>query len=108
MTTEPTPRPEPPHHARPASVLECAAALIEVVLGFSFVVTFILALLLKYTIGLRLDPEAEAAGIDEAEHAESAYDFAVSTSSVLPRASLPDSSNGLDGAVAEKVEAEQS
>jgi membrane protease YdiL (CAAX protease family) len=37
MTTEPTPRPEPPHHARPASVLECAAALIEVVLGFSFV-----------------------------------------------------------------------
>jgi len=35
-------------------------------------------LLLKYTIGLRLDREAEAAGIDEAEHAETAYDFAVS------------------------------
>jgi len=48
------------------------------VLGYSAVVTAILALLLKYTIGLRLDREAEAAGIDEAEHAETAYDFAMS------------------------------
>jgi Amt family ammonium transporter len=46
------------------------------VLGYTAVVTAILALLLKYTIGLRLDREYEAAGIDEAEHAESAYDFA--------------------------------
>lgn len=77
------------------------------VLGFSFVVTLIIALILKYTMGLRLNPEAEAAGIDEAEHAESGYDLAVAASSVLPRATLPDSSNGLDEAVAaEKVEAE--
>jgi Amt family ammonium transporter len=56
------------------------------VLGYSAVVTAILALLLKYTIGLRLDREAEAAGIDEAEHAESAYDFAASGGgSVLTR-----------------------
>lgn len=47
------------------------------VLGYSAIVTAILALLLKYTIGLRLDREAEASGIDESEHAESAYDFAV-------------------------------
>ena len=46
------------------------------VLGYSAVVTAILALLLKYTIGLRLDREAEATGIDEGEHAETAYDFA--------------------------------
>jgi len=46
------------------------------VLGYSAVVTAILALLVKYTIGLRLDAEAEAAGIDESEHAETAYDFA--------------------------------
>ena len=66
-----------------------------------------LALLLKYTIGLRLDEEKESSGIDEAEHAESAYDFAVATGSILPRASLPESSNGLDETVAaEKVEAE--
>ena len=47
------------------------------VLGYSAVVTAILALLLKHTIGLRLDREVEAAGVDEAEHAETAYDFAV-------------------------------
>ena len=56
------------------------------VLGYSGVVTAILALLLKYTIGLRLDREAEATGVDEAEHAESAYDFAASGGgSVLTR-----------------------
>ena len=56
------------------------------VLGYSAVATAILALLVKSTIGLRLDREAEAAGIDEAEHAETAYDFSVpGTSSVFPR-----------------------
>lgn len=59
------------------------------VLGYSAVVTAILALLVKYTIGLRLDREAEAAGIDEAEHAETAYDFAVAgTGSVFSRSSV--------------------
>ncbi len=58
------------------------------VLGYSAVVTAILALLVKYTIGLRLDREAEAAGIDEAEHAETAYDFATAgTGSVFSRTS---------------------
>lgn len=58
------------------------------VLGYSAVVTAILALLVKFTIGLRLDREAEASGIDEAEHAETAYDFTVAaTSSVFSRPS---------------------
>jgi Amt family ammonium transporter len=56
------------------------------VLGYSAIVTAILALLVKHTIGLRLDREAEAAGIDEAEHAETAYDFTVAgTSPVFSR-----------------------
>ena len=46
------------------------------VLLYSLVATTIIALLVKFTIGLRLDDEAEANGIDEAEHAETAYDFA--------------------------------
>jgi len=46
------------------------------VLGYSAIVTAILALIVKYTIGLRLDKEDEANGIDEAEHAETAYEFA--------------------------------
>src|SRR5271154_6150048 len=71
------------------------------VLFYSATVTLIIALILKYTIGLRLSPEAEAAGIDESEHAESGYDFAAATtSSVLPHASVPESSYG------DKVEAE--
>jgi ammonium transporter, Amt family len=76
------------------------------VLFYSGLVTLVLALILKYTIGLRLNPEAEAAGIDEAEHAESGYDFAIVTGSVLPHASLADSANGLEERVDEKVEAE--
>ncbi|MFT4042023.1 MAG: ammonium transporter [Gordonia sp. (in: high G+C Gram-positive bacteria)] len=46
------------------------------VLGYSAVVTAIIAAVLKYTIGLRAEPEAEAVGLDESQHAESAYDFA--------------------------------
>ncbi|SOJ54359.1 Ammonia channel [Mycobacterium simulans] len=76
------------------------------VLIYSGVVTLILALILKYTIGLRLGAEQESAGIDESEHAESGYDFAVASGSVLPRASLSDSTNGLTERVGEKVEAE--
>ncbi len=53
------------------------------VLLYSALGTLIIALLLKYTIGLRLNAEDEATGIDEAEHAESGYDFAVVGSSVL-------------------------
>jgi len=45
------------------------------VLGYSFVVTLILGMLIKYTIGFRVNEESEATGIDENEHAETAYDF---------------------------------
>jgi Amt family ammonium transporter len=77
------------------------------VLAYSAVVTLILALILKYTMGLRLNPEAEASGIDESQHAESGYDFATVTGSVLPHASIPDNSNGMEDRVGEKVEVEQ-
>ncbi|MET0993878.1 MAG: ammonia channel protein, partial [Mycobacterium sp.] len=47
------------------------------VLLYSGIATAILALIVKFTIGLRLDKEDESTGIDEAEHAETGYDFAV-------------------------------
>ncbi len=77
------------------------------VLAYSAIVTLILALILKYTIGLRLSPEAEAAGIDESQHAESGYEFAAAggSGSVLPHASLPESTFG-HNQVGDKVEAE--
>lgn len=46
------------------------------VLAFSGIATLIIALAIKYTIGLRVNEEAEFQGLDESEHAESAYDFA--------------------------------
>jgi ammonium transporter, Amt family len=56
------------------------------VLAYCAIATTILALIVKFTVGLRLTEEDEAAGADEAEHAESAYDFAaVGGSSVLGR-----------------------
>ncbi|MFI9407426.1 ammonium transporter [Nocardia sp. NPDC052316] len=47
-----------------------------VVLAFSFVASLIIAYIVKFTIGLRASDEAESVGLDESEHAETAYDFA--------------------------------
>ncbi|MFR9751950.1 ammonium transporter [Nocardia sp. 004] len=47
-----------------------------VVLAFSFIATLIIAYIVKFTIGLRASEEAESVGLDESEHAETAYDFA--------------------------------
>jgi Amt family ammonium transporter len=46
------------------------------VLAFSFVVSLILGLIIKYTIGIRASEEDEFKGMDESEHAETSYDFA--------------------------------
>jgi Amt family ammonium transporter len=45
------------------------------VLGYSFVITLILGFLIKITIGFRAAKEDEVSGVDEALHAEGAYDF---------------------------------
>jgi ammonium transporter, Amt family len=56
------------------------------VLLYCAIATAILALIVKFTVGLRLSDEDEAAGADEAEHAETGYDFvALASSSVLGR-----------------------
>lgn len=46
------------------------------VLLYSAIGTAIVALIVKYTVGLRLEAEDEHNGIDEAEHAETAYELA--------------------------------
>jgi Amt family ammonium transporter len=57
------------------------------VLAYSFIVTTILAYILKFTIGLRVSEEDEVDGIDEAQHAETGYDLATvgGGSSILGR-----------------------
>jgi len=50
--------------------------------AFAFTVSFALAWLVRATIGFRVDADVEAGGIDEAEHAETAYEHsALSTTS---------------------------
>jgi Amt family ammonium transporter len=44
------------------------------VLGYSLVLTFLIAWAIHRLMGFRVDREAESEGIDEVEHAESAYD----------------------------------
>jgi len=50
-------------------------AVVAVVL-YSFVVTYILALAIEKTVGLRVSEEDEAAGLDLSQHAETAYESA--------------------------------
>jgi Amt family ammonium transporter len=58
-----------------ASQLGKQAVAAFAVMGYSFVATLIIALAIKYTIGLRVSEEAEIVGIDQSEHAETAYEW---------------------------------
>ncbi|MGH8792413.1 MAG: ammonium transporter [Stackebrandtia sp.] len=58
-----------------ASLLGIQTAAVLAVGGFSFVVALVIGLALKLTTGVRVASEVELAGIDTAEHAESAYDL---------------------------------
>lgn len=53
------------------------------VLAYSFVVTLIIALLLKKLIGLRVDPDVEVGGVDLDQHLETAYDFSSTSGGAL-------------------------
>jgi Amt family ammonium transporter len=50
-----------------------------VVSVYSCVMAILIALAVKYTVGLRVSPEAESEGIDVAEHAESGYDLSTAS-----------------------------
>jgi Amt family ammonium transporter len=52
------------------------------------VLTTVIALAIKYTIGWRIDEEDEVEGIDFAEHGETAYDLHTSVSSSAPSTSV--------------------
>jgi Amt family ammonium transporter len=46
------------------------------VMAYSFVLTYLIALVIKATIGLRISEDDEVTGIDTTNHAESAYEWA--------------------------------
>ncbi|MGW7255924.1 ammonium transporter [Streptomyces sp. NPDC054834] len=52
---------------------QCAGVF--AVLAYSLIVSAVLAFLLDKTIGMRVTEDEEVSGIDQAEHAETAYDF---------------------------------
>ncbi|MGI5128966.1 ammonium transporter [Pseudonocardia sp. CA-107938] len=58
-----------------ASLLGKQALAAVSVMVFSFVTAFAIGALIKYTIGFRVSVEEEVTGVDEVEHAETAYDF---------------------------------
>ena len=43
--------------------------------GWAFVVTALIMLALRYTIGIRVSPEEEAVGLDDSQHGEPAYEL---------------------------------
>ncbi|NUQ89072.1 MAG: ammonium transporter, partial [Glycomyces artemisiae] len=53
------------------------AAATGVVLVYSAVVAFLIGLILKFTMGIRISEEEELAGIDAAQHGEAGYDLPV-------------------------------
>ncbi|HZF92452.1 MAG TPA: ammonia channel protein, partial [Streptomyces sp.] len=55
----------------------------------SLVVSAILAFVLDKTIGMRVPEDDEVAGIDQAEHAETAYDFSGAGGGTSRSASVP-------------------
>jgi Amt family ammonium transporter len=58
-----------------AGLLVSQLIAIGSVLVFSFVVTYGIAKVLDALVGLRVSPEAERVGLDQTEHAESAYNL---------------------------------
>jgi len=50
------------------------AVAVGAVVAYSFVATYILAQIMDKTIGLRINEEAEATGLDLSQHGETAYD----------------------------------
>jgi len=74
------------------------AAASFIVLGYSFIVTYILGTLLDKTIGFRIKEEDEIAGIDMTTHAETAYEF-FSSSGSLAKSGQAGSSAPVEGKV---------
>jgi Amt family ammonium transporter len=62
---------------------------VVVVGGYSFVLSWLLGKAIQRTIGFRVAEEVEVAGVDQAEHAESAYDFSAVGASLARTLSVP-------------------
>ena len=62
-------------HGGGAALLLVQALVALAAMGFSGLITLVIALALKHTLGWRISAEDEAAGIDLSQHAEAGYDL---------------------------------
>ncbi len=85
--------------------LAMQAIAVVAVGGYSFVFAWLIGFVIEKTIGFRVSAEAEVDGIDTAEHAESAYDFAPTTGAggAFALAGVGAATPSADGASAEPV-----
>ena len=72
----------------PAQLVKQTVAALAAAI-FAFTITLLLTWLINTTLGFRATPEAETAGIDETEHAETAYEFSTLTTSTHTTAAQP-------------------
>ncbi|MGP4001992.1 ammonium transporter [Streptomyces sp. 8N706] len=73
------------------------------VMAFSFVVSWILAKLVDVTIGFRASEDDETSGVDQAFHAETAYDFTAVGGSPAGRSTVPARSQDEPAAAAQQA-----
>ena len=60
------------------------------VLGYSFVVTYLIGLVLQKTVGFRVDDDHEVTGVDRVHHGESGYEIGAEESEdVMARVAEP-------------------
>ncbi|MHB9758563.1 ammonium transporter [Streptomyces sp. BYX5S] len=59
------------------------------VLAYSLIVSAVLAFALDKTMGMRVEEDDEVSGIDQAEHAETAYDYSGAGGGALARQAVP-------------------
>jgi Amt family ammonium transporter len=87
------------------SLLEKQVVAAGAVMLYSFGMTYIIGTIIKKAGGFRISEEAEVTGIDEAEHAETAYSFSTVLSGGLKGASGAAGADGTTPAAKERVDA---
>ncbi|WP_149178913.1 ammonium transporter [Streptomyces sp. TRM49041] len=75
------------------------------VLAYSLIVSAVLALIIHKTMGMRVSEDDEISGIDQVEHAETAYDFSGAGGGAAPRKSVPAAGETVAAAQQKKVDA---
>lgn len=75
------------------------------VLAYSLAVSALLAFILDRTMGMRVDEDTEVSGIDQVEHAETAYDFSGAGGGAGSRKALVVPSEAITAAPNKKVDA---